>query len=208
MPDATPDYLKAYRDVEQELGGEAFDVTLWASPASQEIRFAIFAEMIDLRGQRLLDAGCGRGDFAAYLLKHRVRFDQFIGIDGLLEVINFANQRKLKRCAFHHGDFVKDTTLLTTGQPEVITFSGTLNTMPIELATQLLDAAWQATDKVLAFNFLSSTAGRKAPPQQYPAKRLDTRQLIDFAFERTWHVQFRQDYFRQGHDATIVMAKA
>lgn len=202
------DYLKAYEQAVLDHGGGAFDATLWSGPESQQIRFAAMLQMIEFKSKRVLDAGCGRGDFAKYMWKQGVKYAQFIGVDGLGEVIDFANQRKLKHATFHAGDFVREPELLKIGDPQIITFSGTLNTMPLDLATQVLDHAWQATSEALIFNFLASTAGKNAPPQEYPAKRLDTFALLRFAFERTWAVQFRQDYFHDGHDATILMIKA
>ena len=207
MPESRDDYLQPYRQAEGAFGGQAFDVTLWASETSQQKRFEVFAAMLNLTGKRLLDAGCGRGDFAAYLARRRIRFASFIGVDALEQVIAFANQRRLRRCRFVAGDFVENPSLLATDAPEIITLSGTLNTMDPDTTRGLLDGAWRATSQVLAFNFLADTAGPLAPQQEWPAKRLDTRALLDFAFERTWNVRFRQDYFRHGHDATIVMTK-
>lgn len=204
MPSSS--YLDPYRDAAQKHGS-GFDVTLWASERTQRVRFKVFAEMVYLQGKRILDAGCSRGDFASYLLECEIGYDAFIGVDGLPEVIDFANTRKLPRATFHAGDFVQDPKLLSTGKPQVIAISGTLNTMDLPTATGLLDAAWAAASQTLVFNFLSDTCGRDAPPQAYPAHRLPTMQLLEWAFKKTWDVRFRQDYMTAGHDATIAMFK-
>lgn len=207
MTMADQDYLKAYEQAVEDHGGEAFDVTLWANRQSQQLRFDAMIDAVDLRGRRILDAGCGRGDFAEHLLNRWVRYSRFIGVDGLASVIDFANRRRLKRAEFHAGDFVRDPSLLRIGKPDVITFSGTLNTMPLDMAKTLLREAWDATASVLIFNFLSDTAGPDAPPQAYPAHRLSTFSLLEFALSQTWQVRFYQDYFKHGHDAMIVMTR-
>jgi len=206
MAEPTAPYLDPYHDAAQKHGSD-FDVTLWASERTQRLRFKVFAEMVYLQGKRILDAGCSRGDFASYLLEHQIGYDRFIGVDGVPQVIDFANTRNLPRATFHAGDFVRDPKLLSIGQPQVIAISGTLNTMDLPTVLGLLDAAWDAAAQTLIFNFLPDTAGPGAPPQQDPAHRLPTMRLIDWALKKTWDVRYRQDYMPHGHDATIAMGK-
>jgi SAM-dependent methyltransferase len=207
MPHSHADtYLDPYRQA-HDLHGPDFAVTLWASPRSQETRFRVLAEMCYLHGKRILDAGCSRGDLAAYLLKRDIAYEHYLGIDGLKQVIDFARQRGLQHAEFLCGDFVTQPHLLTTGQPQVIAISGTLNTMDDLTALRVLKDAWDAAGQTLIFNFLSDRAFKAAPAQNGPARRLDTMALLDWATRQTPSVQFRQDYFRHGHDATIAMNK-
>lgn len=201
-----PDYLQPYQHA-LDLHGVEFDVTLWASPQTQTRRFQVFTQMVNLGGKRVLDAGCSRGDFAAFLLQARIEYHSFVGIDGLAEVIEHARAQELPRCEFLTGDFLAEPSLLSHGQPEVICISGSLNTMSEAQALQALEHAWRATGVVLVFNFLSSRCGPEAPEQDTYARRLDTMRLIDWALTKTASVQFRQDYFPAGHDATIAMRK-
>lgn len=203
----TDSYLHPYREAEHAHGHD-FGVTLWASPKSQRIRFRVMSQMAPLAGKRILDAGCSRGDFAAWLIEHEVRYGRYIGIDGLEGVIDYARQRNLPEAEFHSGDFLAHPELLRTGEPEVVVISGTLNTMSNRAVRRTLDAAWAAAGEMLLFNFLSNRTGPGAPPQGKPARRLDTLWLLDWAMSKTWAVRFRQDYFPDGHDATILMRKA
>ncbi|MEX0776049.1 MAG: class I SAM-dependent methyltransferase [Phycisphaeraceae bacterium] len=199
-------YLDPYRQSHARHGTD-FDVTLWASRTSQELRFRVFTEMCVLAGKRVLDAGCSRGDLADYLLRHEIQFARYIGIDGLTAVIDFARQRGLPDCEFHAADFVTQPQSLTTGDPQVICISGALNTMADAQVQQALDAAWKAAGHTLMFNFLSDRCGKLATGQSYPARRLDALHLLDWALRQTSQVAYRQDYFKHGHDATIVMHK-
>ncbi len=209
MPTGSPEtdsYLTPYREALERIGSE-FDVTLWANKRSQQRRFQVMAQMTHLEGKRVLDAGCSRGDFAAFLLEHGVRYAKYVGVDGLEKVVAYARGRGLEGAEFHAGDFVANPGLLRTGDPQVIAISGSLNTMSDAVVDRVLENAWAAAGEELIFNFLSDRCGRKAVPQGDPARRLDTMRLLDWAMKKTWAVQFRQDYFQHGHDATILMRK-
>ena len=199
-------YLEPYRERAARQGVD-WGVSLWANRQSQMRRFEVSVVMCDLTGKRVLDAGCSRGDFAAFLHEQAVAFDHYIGVDGLEDVIEFARGRDLPRCEFHAGDFVADPAVLSTGEPQVITLSGSLNTMTDREVKRALENCWAATRETLMFNFLSDRSARGAPPQTGPARRLGTMKLLDWAMTETTQVAFRQDYFPHGHDATIVMQK-
>lgn len=207
MPDASSnDYLKPYQDAHVDHGSD-FGVTLWANERSQRLRFRVMTEMVFILGKRVLDAGCSRGDFAAYLLEKDVTYESFVGVDAVEPVVAFANSRGLDRSQFISGDFVSQPEHLSIDRPQVIAISGTLNTMDDNTAINLLDNAWAATSETLVFNFLSDRASKDAPQQTAPARRLPTLKLLDWAMRQTPSVQMRQDYFRYGHDATIVMRR-
>ncbi|MCC6580789.1 MAG: methyltransferase domain-containing protein [Phycisphaeraceae bacterium] len=199
-------YLAPYRQWASRYGTD-FGVTLWASPRSQQRRFEVIAEMCFLTGKRILDAGCSRGDLADFLLHRGVMFDQYIGIDALPPVIDHAKSRALPRCRFHVADLLNHPGVMAKHRPQIVAISGTLNTMTDDQVFRLLDAAWNAATEVLVFNFLSDRCGPGAPPQDDYARRIDTLALLQWSFDRTWCVVFRQDYFEEGHDATILMRK-
>lgn len=206
MPEATDNYLSPYHQAHDDHGSD-FRVTLWASERSQRLRFRVMTEMVFMLGKRVLDAGCSRGDFAAYMLKKDVGYESFVGVDAVEPVVTYAKSRGLERSTFFVGDFVSQPEFLSIDRPQVIAISGTLNTMDDDTAMTLLDHAWQATSETLVFNFLSDRASQDAPSQTGPARRLPTLKLMDWAMQRTPAVRMRQDYFRYGHDATIVMRK-
>ena len=199
-------YLAPYHEAHADHGSD-FKVTLWANERSQRLRFRVMTEMVFMLGKRVLDAGCSRGDFAAYMRDKDIVFDSFVGVDAVEPVIDFANSRGLPRSRFVTGDFVADASHLSIDQPQVIAVSGTLNTMADDTAIALLQNAWQATSETLVFNFLSDRASKEAPSQTAPARRLPMLTLLDWATQQTPSVRMRQDYFRFGHDATIVMRK-
>ena len=201
-----PKYLQPYRQSHEEHGNN-FEVTLWANQQTQKRRFDVFTQMCFFTGKRVLDAGCSRGDFAAYLQEQEILYERFVGIDALAEVVTFAKERRLAETEFHHGDFLADPGLFISYRPQIITLSGTLNTMTDEEVTQTLEAAWEGASEAIIFNFLSSRCGEKAPKVILPVRRLDPIQLLKWSMVKTTDVAFRQDYFPHGHDATILLKK-
>lgn len=202
----TPRYLEPYLKWSSKFGSD-FGVTLWASEASQIRRFRVLTECVYLPGKRILDAGCSRGDLAVWLREQGISYGRYIGVDGLDDVIAFARTRDIPDSEFHAGDLLDDPDLMKRGDPQVIFVSGTLNTMTLEQATRLLDHAWRAGPDTLVFNFLSDLCAPQAPKQDDFARRLSATKLLTWATERTWSVVLRQDYFKHGHDATIVMQR-
>ena len=205
------DYLEPYRRARAELGDD-FGVTLWARPETQTVRFDVFRDLAPFAGRRVLDAGCSRGDFAAYLIERDVAYAAFTGVDGVPEVIADARGRGLARASFVVADFVREPGSLGADvpeaeRPEVTVLSGTLNTMDWDTARAVLDAAWAGCGHTLLFNFLSDRCGADAPPQKDPARRLPADRVLDWAWSQTWDVVFRQDYFAHGHDATVRMRR-
>jgi len=199
-------YLDPYRHAVIRYGTD-FEVTLWANQRTQIRRFEIVAQMIDLKGKRLIDAGCSRGDFAAFLNGLGVAYGSYVGLDGVEQVVAYARGRQLPRSQFHCGDFLQDPSLLTISDPQVVCISGALNTMTERQMFRLIESAWNAAKEALVFNFLSDLALAEAPAQTDPSRRHSTVKLLRWAASRTGHVQYRQDYLRCGHDATILMRK-
>ena len=205
-------YLEPYEKAVKRFG-PTFEATLWHSKEGQLKRFGVIESAVDLRGARIIDAGCGLGDLAAYLRKHKVRFKDYVGLEAFKELVDAASARKIKRARFAIADFVDDAGAFEGhfpanegAMPDVVVFSGSLNALEIEQALAVLDRAWQACRQAVVFNFLSTRTGQASPTDPTPARRFDPLVMLDWALGRTPRVVFRQDYMG-GHDATIVMLR-
>ncbi|MBX3359228.1 MAG: class I SAM-dependent methyltransferase [Phycisphaeraceae bacterium] len=198
-------YLTPYREmVDRE--GPSFGALLWTSRETQAARFRAMSEMIDLDGKRVLDAGCGRGDFAAFL-HARGTPCCYTGLDAIGEMVEEAESRGIPGTAYRRGDFVADPRAFDSEPgPEVIVFSGSLNTLDQDAAQAVLERAWHSCSLALAFNFLRvpsrPTRGR-AGGDGY-IRRFDALSMLEWAAERTPLLRYRQDYL-MGQDGTIVM---
>lgn len=203
----TPAYLRHYRQIVDKEGA-SFAATGWISPEMQMDRFRVMADMFDFNNRVVLDAGTGRGDFAVLLRAEGVQFKRFIGLDALPEMVEACRDRQIPDAEFHLCDFASDPGAFDRGEAiDVVTFSGSLNTLPQRRALSVLERAWAASGVGLVFNFLSARCSKKATAQSGdPARRFDPLAMLNWALDRTPSVRFRQDYF-EGHDATIAMAR-
>ncbi len=205
---AAPDYLAPYQEA-VDTGGAGFDALLWNSRESQATRFATISDLVDLTGRIVLDAGCGTGDFGAWLHEHDVQYGRYVGLEAIDELIDLGRKRDLPEAEWAMADFVRNPEAFrgVSRTPDVIAFSGSLNTMEQATAERVLDRAWEVATEALVFNFLSDRPGpRYEGKETGPARRLDTMALISWALARTPHVAFRQDYLH-GNDATIAMRR-
>ncbi|MCI0631032.1 MAG: class I SAM-dependent methyltransferase [Phycisphaerales bacterium] len=199
-------YLQPYREAVERFG-PSFHATLWSSPEAQRIRFDVMIELADVGQRRILDAGCGTGDFAARLIDRNIPFSHYIGVDAVDEMIQAARARNLPRCEFKVADLIHDFSIFHQLKPDVVCISGTLNTMDEGTARQLVQAAFDASAHATIFNFLSDRASRQWLDRNIgPARRFNTIDWIDWALRRTSRVSFTQQYL-EGHDATILMRK-
>ncbi len=210
-------YLEPYEKATREMGA-GFESQLWMSKDAQRTRFEVLMQVSRFKGRVVADLGCGVGDLPIFLHEHAP--DQFpksyIGIEGVEAMAVFARERIVEagvdRAMFDLGDFVADETLadllVNDAGVEVFVFSGSLNTLDIRRAQEVLDSFWYALKRAdrgtLVFNFLSDRHNAERTPASPPAVRFDPADMLDWALGRTPIVQLRHEYLR-GHDATIVM---
>lgn len=202
-------YLSPYREAVNRLGS-CFETLLWNSPETQRVRFQAITQAIDLTGCVVLDAGCGRADLAVWMRSQNISYRRYIGIDAIPEMLVYARTLPLPHADFYGVDFISDEkAFLCAGEaPDVIVFSGSLNTIPRSLSARALARAWRDCGSALVFNFLSSGDGPQA--DEVPAGRaqkLSPAAVLKWALQHTPHVSLRHDYL-EGRDATVVMHKS
>jgi len=187
--------------------GASFDATLWHSRSTQTIRFDVLLSMVMLNDLRILDAGCALGDLCQYLIDNDISYGKYIGVDGLPSIIDKAMRRDLPRSEFASVDFVADPSVLKMGNPDVIFFSGSLNTLAEATARHIVERAFEFAHGAVVFNFLSDECEDAIKAKDTgPAKRFHTADWLAWALSKTASVAFRQDYLK-GHDGTIGMFK-
>lgn len=198
------EYLAPYEKAAAQHGA-SFEATLWANEDYQQRRFEVFAELFDFEGAAIVDAGAGKGDFAAFLNARGIRWKRYVGLEAVAAMAQAGRGLNLPDAQFIEADFVRDAAAFARVEPDVIVFSGSLNTMPQRLALRVLERAWRAAESALLFNFLSDR-GPQGGAAATPAKRFDTLRMLDWALKRTPSVVLRHEYLA-GHDATIGMWK-
>ena len=88
------DSEKFYTSAINEHGLTARGVN-WSSKENQELRFDAILELLpnDLSQTKLVDAGCGFGDFFLYTQKKSIPIKTYIGIDSLVDMYSIASEQ-------------------------------------------------------------------------------------------------------------------
>jgi hypothetical protein len=156
----SPSYLEPYLRASEQFG-EGFGSLLWASPKTQAARFNALAGLCNMKGKRLLDAGCGRADFLDFLVRRDMAPENYVGIEAVEATATAARKKQNFPMTILQGDFVLEPNLLDQ-RADIIIFCGSLNTLSPEEFYLAIETAWQYAKHEVAFNFLSSGRLAKA----------------------------------------------
>src|SRR5436190_1979033 len=123
-------YLEPYRQAASRHG-DRFGSLLWASPRTQAARFDAICRLAEMRGRKVLDAGCGRADLMDFMISRGIGAAEYVGIEAVDELVAAAMKKSLSKAEIVHGDFVSHPERLKIGA-DVVVFSGSLNTLERE----------------------------------------------------------------------------
>ena len=202
--DKAADYLSPYLDAAKRHG-DGFGALLWASPDTQRLRFETIRAIYSPAGKSVLDVGCGRGDYLAHLLQEDCLPADYIGIEAVAPLYQRAAKLATAsapriRAKIILADFVQEPARLFAGA-DVVTFSGSLNTLEHEQFYQTLTRAFDAAAEALVFNFLRSPM--LAGQSFLKWRRVDD--VLQFLRPLSEHVQLRSDYLEG--DSTMCVLK-
>jgi len=129
----------------------------WRSKDDQFLRFAVLCRDLDLRGKRILDVGCGLGDFVEFADERFGSDYDYLGIDISGELVDAARQaRGNERRRFEEGTLGKD---MSPGACDICIMSGALSfktTDNVDTMKKILSYAYDITTEAVCCNFLSS----------------------------------------------------
>ena len=156
-----PPYLAPYQRAAKRHGGE-FEALCWTSLIEQTARFKAMIEVYDFASKRMIDAGCGRADFFDYLTSRGIIPANYLGLEAICPLADRAKHKTRANFAILNEDF------LISGFPpdffpDVIVFSGTLNTFKVKSLQTALHSALEATRDTVVFNYLCKPDKAGAP---------------------------------------------
>jgi SAM-dependent methyltransferase len=140
----------------------------WGSKESQRKRFEALAGLADLKGKRILDVGCGFGDFYGYLVEEGIVLQRYLGSD--------INENMIRMASGHYPD-AEFRMLDILSEPceeefEYVLASGifALNSPTwTTFVHKMLSKMFSMASEGIAVNFLSGhTSGKKFPESRYP----------------------------------------
>lgn len=131
----------------------------WASRSDQNLRFEVLCRGLDLNGRRVLDIGCGLGDFVPWAeAKYGPDFD-YTGIDLSADLVTAAR----KRFPGHRRQFVAGTLSdeEEVGMFDIALLSGTLTFKTADnmsVMRNILSSAWRCCTTAVCCNFMTAYA--------------------------------------------------
>lgn len=170
------------------LLGDRPEALRW-SPQGQLLRYNLFLELSeDLHVKKVLDYGCGKGDFYGFL-KDRGISTAYTGIDITPALIELA-RKKYPECVFRVMDILDDPI---DEDFDYVFVCGVFNNKIDgieEITRSTIKRLFERTRIGLAFNLLSSYAIEKHPELNYA----DPSDALSFAIEElSPYVSLRHD---------------
>lgn len=147
--------ISLYADRFKILGKQVKAVG-WSSEESQQLRFEVLCRNLNLKGKRILDVGCGLGDFVGFLREYTSGDFEYIGIDIVPDFIAQAKRDYIgKNISFVIGDIYNEVF----PPVDIAILSGALS-FHVEdnqkLLHHALEKMLEAVSECAALNFLSS----------------------------------------------------
>lgn len=198
MDGLSKEYLISFYDKNLQLHGDRPEALRW-SPEGQRARYCLMLEVAQsLGGRRVLDYGCGKGDFYGFLRDRGIDLT-YVGMDINPKLIDLARS-KYPGCDFRVFD-IEEQPLRETF--DYVFLCGVFNNR-VEGVTDtmknVLLRLFRHTREALAVNALSAYTPDKAPELHY----VSPEELMAFAMERlTPHVTVRHD--RVPNDFTMFL---
>jgi hypothetical protein len=149
-----PSYLQPYQRAVRRHGAD-FRALLWASRRTQEQRFDALVRLADPTGLAILDLGCGRADFLDFLIARGMLPKRYVGLEGVRELAEAAENKQLPNSRIMIADFVREPRRMQVGA-DLVFCSGALNTIEPDEFYKVIKHAFAAARRALVFNFLSS----------------------------------------------------
>lgn len=164
----------------------------WGSVSDQHMRFEVLCRGLNLSGLRVLDIGCGLGDFVPWAEQQYGPDFHYTGIDLSPDLISAARQRfdNQPHRSFIAGTLTPDSDI---GEFDVTVLSGTLTFKTADnLATMrsVLASAWARSRVAVCSNFMTSYADTQLEKNFH----YSPEQVFGFAKSLSRHVVLHHDY--------------
>ena len=188
--------ISCYYDGLVDTHGHSHRACDYGNPLSQQTKFRVLSEVMDLSGRTVLDVGCGMADYSDYLAE---RFDDvsYSGIDISAKMVEHA------RVAHPHVNVQLGNIMVDDlDSCDVVTANGIFYLLGSRASVLMKDLAarmYALATQAVAFNSLSSWTQDQEKGEFYA----DPFATVEFCRQLTPWVVLRHDY--HSRDFTIYM---
>ena len=178
MDDLAREYVISFFDRALMMYGDSPDAVRWTPEGQQKRYECLLAIDNDLSGKKILDYGCGKGDFYQFL-KDRNISAEYTGYDINENLISLA-EKKFPDCTFKVFDIEKDNLIK---EFDYIILCGVFNLKIQHIEDSIkniLIHLFKQCRIALAFNALSA----HDPKKSYELNYLYPEDMMKFAFNQ------------------------
>lgn len=201
-PFSTESTVSAYKDLFSKYGDSPKSLG-WAN-GKQFLRFHQLTRDWDFNGAKILDVGCGFGDFIGFLEARNVSNFTYTGIDLVKEFLDIAHTKHpASNIKFQNADFLTHPFL---EKFDYIIASGTLNYKiegvdPYSLMDRFLSKMFNLCSRALSVDFLTD---RVDFTHEFNFHYRPER-VLSLAYEHSKNIILRNDFFP--FEASLTMYK-
>jgi len=182
--------------------GDSHESVNWGSRTSQYARFDILADIGELNGKKILDVGCGLGEFLKYLKMKKKKVD-YTGVDICDEMI-VRSRARFKKCSDAKFKIFDILEAKNTEKYDYVISSGAFNInlgVNDKMIKDILKKMLQMSKTAVAVSMLSKYADFTEDTYYY----YDPAEIFEFCKSICKKVTLRHDYMT--HDFTVIMYK-
>ena len=167
----------------------------WDTQANQYARFNIATNLINFKGRKILDIGCGLADFREFLKFQGIKISSYSGCDINAELIEFCKHR-WPEDNFFTANLLNDDIGQTPY--DIVTLFGVLNFRfsefnNMDFARQMIKKAFDCCKDSVVVDFLTTVKDNTYPEEDF-VFYYDPCEILKFALSLTPHITLKHDY--------------
>lgn len=197
--------IREYYNANNKPDYPDYSILGWESDAAQQLRFQALVNSLDLKGKKILDIGCGTGNFLQYL-EQRFMDIRYTGVDILEYMIAIAKRKNLKGTFFCVDIFKANP--FKQNEFEAIFASGIFNINLGNNKKFIIDALKlfdYISSETISFNLLNESSANREDKYFYSSPD-EICELINLNFPKHFKIKVIQGYLQ--NDFTILCCKA
>lgn len=181
------DIIKFYKKKFEEYGHH--EASLGWSKGKQFIRFYALTRNFNLNNKKILDIGCGFGDFLGFATLHDIKYSNYHGVDLIEEFIKIAvrdhgddPRNKFEVCNFLEKNFSCDYVIASGVFGQRVESSDERN---YEFVEKVISKALADSSCGVAFDFISDKVDFRTSEKDFHAS---ASRVLDIAYKYSRNV--------------------
>jgi SAM-dependent methyltransferase len=179
----------------------------WGKKDRSDLRFEIFKQAFNFKNSKILDFGCGFGDFYGYLRKNKIKPKSYLGIDINQNLINMARNLYPEAKFLCDNNSEKSFELENINNVDYVVSSGVFN-FKLSKHYDFIESCFDSFNKMSKSGFICNFISDKISKNYFPDKNINynsPEKILGLAYKFSNNIILRNDYMP--YEFTIVVRK-